>query len=98
MNVVEIQELLVGSQKSYVENLEKAIEKIKKEIDEVEKVEKSALPEWQQSIGGLIDELHSVVFTLAEPRYGSEEDHQKIVELRNKVKDLYAYMKNKVGE
>ncbi len=97
MNVVEIQELLVGSQKNYMDNLEKAIEKIKNEIDEATTVEKAGHPEWQRSIGGYIDELHRVVFALAEPRYGSEEDHQKIMELRRKVKDLYAYMKNQVG-
>ena len=97
MNVVEIQELLVGSQKSYMENLGMAIEKVKKEIEEAVTIEKAGHPEWQRSIGGYIDELHRVVFALAEPRYGSDEDHQKITELRGQVKDLYAYMKNQVG-
>ena len=97
MNVVEIQELLVGTQQDYVKNLEKAIEKIKQEIDEAAGKETADHPEWQQAIGGYIDELHKMVFSLSEPRYGSEEDHQKIIEIRNKVKELYAYMKNKAG-
>ncbi|HHD63433.1 MAG TPA: hypothetical protein ENK96_03495 [Desulfobulbaceae bacterium] len=94
MNAIEMQELLVGGQKSYVENIEKAIQLIKEEIKEAVSVEKANHPEWQHSIGGYIDELHRVVFALAEPRYGTDEDHRKIVELRNQVKDLYAYMKN----
>ncbi len=94
MNMVELQEKLVGAQKGFVQQIEEAIERLEEEIKEASSVEHGGHPEWVRSIGGYIDELHRVVFSIAEPRYGSEEDHKKIANIRKKLKDLYADFKN----
>ncbi len=96
MNVVELQEKLVGSQREFIEQIEEAIGKLEEEIKEASSVEHAGHAEWERSIGGYIDELHRVIFSLAEPRYGSEKDHKKIAALRAKLKDLYADFKNMV--
>ncbi len=94
MNVVELQEKLVGAQKDFLEQIEKAMERLKAEIKEAREVEKSSHPEWERSIAGYIDELHRVIFSLAEPRYGSEKVHKKIAKLRKELKDIYADFRN----
>ncbi len=94
MNVVQLQETLVGAQKEFIEQIEEAINRLEAEIKEASEVEHAGHEEWQRSIEGYIDELHRVIFSLAEPRYGSEEDHKKIAALRKKLRDLYADFKN----
>jgi len=96
MNVVELQGTLVGAQKEFIHQLEEAINELEMQIKEADEVEHSGHTEWERSIGGYIDELHRVIFSLAEPRYGSEEDHQKIAALRKKLKDLYADFKSMI--
>ena len=96
MNIVELQGVLVGAQKEFICQLEKAINALETQIKEADDVEHSGHAEWERSIGGYIDELHRVIFSLAEPRYGSEEDHQKIAALRSKLKDLYRDFKNMI--
>ena len=94
MNFVELQEALVGAQKEFIEQIEEAINRLESEIKEASEVEHAGHKEWQRSIGGYIDELNRVIFSIAEPRYGSEEDHKKIADLRRKVKELYEDFKN----
>ncbi len=98
MNVVQLQETLVGAQKEFLEQIEDAINRLEAEIKEASEVEHAGRADWERSIGGYIDELHRVIFSLAEPRYGSEEDHKKIADLRQKLKDLYADFKNMVSK
>ncbi len=94
MNIVQLQETLVGAQKEFINQIEEAINRLEAEMKEASEVESAGHPEWERSIGGYIDELHRVIFSLAEPRYGSEEDHKKIAALRKRLKDLYAEFKN----
>ncbi len=98
MNIVQLQEALVGAQKDFINQLEEALSRLEEEIKEASEVEHAGRAEWERSIGGYIDELHRVIFSLAEPRYGSEEEHKKIAELRKKLKDLYADFKNMVNK
>ena len=94
MSVMELQEKLIGAQKEFIDQIEEAINRLENEIKEASEVEHSGRAEWERSIGGYIDELHRVIFSIAEPRYGSEKEHKKIAELRKKLKDLYADFKN----
>ncbi len=98
MNIVQLQETLVGAQADFINQLEEATNRLEQEIREAADVEKAGRADWERSIGGYIDELHRVIFSLAEPRYGSEKEHQKIAELRKRLKDLYADFKNMVSK
>ncbi len=96
MNVVELQETLVGAQIEFVEQMEKAINRLEAQIKEASEVEHAGHAEWERSIGGYIDELCRVIFSMAEPRYGSEEAHKKIAALRKRLKDLYVDFRDMV--
>lgn len=96
MNVVELQEKLVGAQKEFVDQIEEAVSRLEAEIKEASDVEQAGHAEWERSIGGYIDELCRVIFSMAEPRYGSEEAHKKIAALRKRLKDLYVDFRDMV--
>lgn len=96
MNIVERQEKLAAIQKDYIDALEDAIKTLEDEIKEASEVEHAGHEEWEKSIEGYIDELHGIIFSLPEPRYGHEELHTKIAELRKRIKDLYADFKKMV--
>ncbi len=93
MNIVERQEKLVAIQKDYIQALEDAIKTLEDEIREASEVEQAGREDWEKSIEGYIDELHGIIFSLPEPRYGHEDLHKKIVGLRKRIKDLYADFK-----
>ncbi|NPA95878.1 MAG: hypothetical protein GXO58_10685 [Thermodesulfobacteria bacterium] len=93
MNIVEKQEKLAAITKEYIDAIEDAISTLEKEIKEAMDVEKSGNPEWEKSIEGYIDELHSIIFSLPEPRHGHKDLHKKIAELRKRIKDIYADFK-----
>ncbi len=96
MNVVEMQEKLVAIQKDYIKTLEEALKRLEDEIKEASEVEHAGHPEWEKSIEGYIDELHGIIFSLPEPRYGHEELHGKIADLRKRIKDLYVDFKKMI--
>ena len=96
MNIVERQEKLVSIQKDYIEALEDAIKTLEDEIKEASEVEHAGHEEWEKSIEGYIDELHGIIFSLPEPRYGHNELHAKIANLRKRIKDLYADFKKMI--
>ncbi len=93
MNIVERHEKLAAITKEYIDAIEEAVKTLENEIKEAADVEEAGHPEWEKSIEGYIDELHTVIFSLPEPRYGHEELHKKIAELRKRIKDLYAEFK-----
>ena len=97
MSVVDIQEKLIGAQKEFIDALEDAIKRVEQEIKEAASVEESGRAEWEKSIEGYIDELHNVIFSMAEPRFGSEEEHKRIAALRQRLKDLYVDFKNMIS-
>jgi len=93
MNIVERQEKLAAITKEYIEALEEVVNNLEKEIKEVIEAEKSDNPDWEKSIENYLDELHSIIYALPEPRIGHKDLHKKIVDLRKKIKDIYAEFK-----
>ncbi len=96
MNIVEMQEKLVTIQKDYIDTLEQAVKRLEDEISEASDVEHAGHPEWEKSIEGYIDELHAIIFSLPEPRYGHEDLHHKITDLRKRIKNLYVDFKKMI--
>jgi len=93
MNIVQRQEKLAAITTDYINALEEVVNNLEKEIKEVIEAEKSDNPDWEKSIENYLDELHSVIYALPEPREGHKELHKKIVDLRKRIKDIYAEFK-----
>jgi hypothetical protein len=52
--------------------------------------------EWCEATEHVIDDLSNSVFSISEPRWGSEEDSKRIRALRKRLHDLYAKYKSTV--
>ncbi len=46
--------------------------------------------EWCEATEHVIDDLSNSLFSISEPRWASEEEGQKLKQLKRRVHDLYA--------
>ncbi len=92
MNIVERQEKLAAITKEYIDAIEEVVKTLEEELKEISNAEKTGHAEWE-SIENYIDELHTIIFSLPEPRYGHKDLHKKIAELRKRIRDIYADFK-----
>jgi len=90
---IGFEEAMVNANREYIANLEKGLDILEKEIENARNVESVCTDEWCRSVDVYIDNLHNDIYSITEPRYGSEEDSKKIRELRRRIKDLYAAFK-----
>ncbi len=94
---IQFEEALLAANRDYIASLEKGLEILEKEIEDARDVEKVCTDEWCKSVDVYIDELHNAIYSLTEPRFGSEEDSRKIKELRRRIRDLYVQFKEVTG-
>ena len=89
----EIQSEMVASWRTYVESLEKSLDKLEKDIQEATEMAGTCTGEWCQATEHVIDEIANALFSISEPRWSQPEDSKKIKKLKRKVHDLYANYK-----
>ena len=75
--------------REFMASLEKSVELLEKDIDEVAVMENQCTDEWCNAMESVIDELAKSVYSISEPRWASSEDSKHITDLRHKVHDLY---------
>ena len=81
----------------FVNNLEKGLEMLEQDIEEASQMADACTAEWCQATEHVIDELSNALFSISEPRGGSEEDSRKIRALRKRLHDVYARYKSTAG-
>lgn len=86
----EMVESFLMAHREFVSNLEKSLDMLDKDINEASQMSTECTDEWCNATENVIDELAKSVYSISEPRWGSEEDSKHIVDLRHKVHDLYA--------
>ena len=79
--------------RQFITGLEKSLDMLDDEINEVEGIKGDCSDEWCKSREDYLDYLHKSIYALSEPRWAEKEDSLKIHELRNRVKDLYVHFK-----
>ena len=79
--------------KSFVDNLEKSLELLEKEIEFTSKMVNACTLEWCEASERAIDDISNSLFSISEPSWLSEEDSQKLRALKRKVHDVYAKYK-----
>ncbi len=87
---VEMQESMLRAHRDFMENLEKSIALLDKDLAEAREMAHVCTDEWCAAIEGNLDELAKIVFSISEPRWLSQEDSKKISALRHRIHDLYA--------
>jgi DNA polymerase III delta prime subunit len=85
----DMEATMLLAHRQFVEELNKALDILDKEIKEAQEMENICTGEWCYSTDVVIDELHKQVFSISEPRWATDEDSKKIKALRRRIKDLY---------
>lgn len=90
---IEMQETMLLAHREFMDNLDKSLNILAKDIDETKEMTHICTDEWCLATEGVLDELAKIVFSISEPRWLSKEDSKKISELRHRIHDLYARYK-----
>jgi len=77
----------------FVENLEKSLEVLEKEIDFTSKMVNACTLEWCEASERAIDDISNSLFSISEPSWLSDEDSRKIKALKKRVHEVYAKYK-----
>jgi hypothetical protein len=83
--------------KGFVNNLEKSLDLLEKEIDFTSRMQDACTAEWCQLTEQTFDEISNALFSISEPSWASDEDSKKLKALRRKVHDVYAKYKAAAG-
>jgi len=83
--------------KGFIENLEKSLDLLEKEIDFTSKMQNACTLEWCQLTEQTFDEISNALFSISEPSWASDEDSKKLKALKRRVHDVYAQYKAAAG-
>lgn len=75
---------------TYMDNLEKSLETVAKEIDDAKSVQDRCTGEWCTAIEHVLDEIANALFTIHEPATAKEADTKRLKALKRRVHDIYA--------
>ncbi len=79
----------------YMSALETSIRDLEADIDEAADMSDRCTAEWCEATEHVIDEINDALFTIHEPRWASDEDSNRIKNLKRRVRELYAKYKSK---
>ena len=88
-----IQDDLVKTWRTFIDNLERSLDVLDKGINEAAEMSDICTSEWCEATEHVIDELSNSLFSISEPNWSSDEDSRKIKALKRKVHDIYAKYK-----
>ncbi|MHB8790122.1 MAG: hypothetical protein ACYDBT_09605 [Desulfobulbaceae bacterium] len=89
----KMEESFLRTHREFVSNLTYSLELLEKDIEEAAEMEQICTDEWCLATESVLDDLARMIYSISEPRWLTQEDSQKIKELRNQVHDLYAHYK-----
>lgn len=85
-----VQKDVVENWRVFTENLEDSINRIENGLNEAKEMAGVCTSEWCEATEHVLDELSNQLFSISEPRWASQDDSQKIRNLKRRVHDLYA--------
>ena len=88
-----VQENITQTWRVFLDNLEKSLNMLEKDIDEAAQMQDICTLEWCEATEHVIDEIGNSLFSISEPRWASQNDSDKIKALKKRLHDLYAKYK-----
>ncbi|MFW5951222.1 MAG: hypothetical protein ACOCVZ_03795 [Gemmatimonadota bacterium] len=79
-----------GAWRAWMEGLEQTLNEVDECLGGARDVQEVCTDEWCEATDRLLDELNHTLFSISEPRWTSDEDSQKIKELRKRARSLYS--------
>ena len=89
----DMENAMLTAHRQFINNLEQSLDVIDGELQEASGMTQVCTDEWCMSTEAMIDEIHKQVFSISEPRFASQDDSEKIRNLRHRVKDMYVNFK-----
>ena len=86
----EVQKEMIDAWRSFMEALEKSMDKLDADIKEASQMANQCTSEWCTATEHVIDELSNSLFSISEPRWADEADSKRLKALKRRVHDLYA--------
>jgi hypothetical protein len=93
----KIEKEVVEGWRVFVNNLERSLDLLEKDIEEAAQMADRCTSEWCTATEHVIDEISNALFSISEPRWISEGDSRKLRKLKRKLHDLYAKYKSTAG-
>ena len=90
----EMMESFMIAHREFMNNMEVATKLMEQDIKEAAEMGAICTDEWCLATEHTLDDLANMIFSISEPRWATEEDSQKIKNLRHSVHDLYAKYKS----
>jgi hypothetical protein len=90
----KMEESFLLTHREFVKNLADSIKILQDDLTETTEMERICTDEWCLATESTLDEVAKMVFSISEPRWCSDADSRRIVDLRHQVHDLYAKYKN----
>ena len=91
----DMEATMLKAHRGFMKEMTEALETVEKELDQAEEMSSICTDEWCMSTEHYLDDLHKSIYSISEPRFAAEEDHEQIKKLRNRVKELYLRFKNR---
>jgi hypothetical protein len=88
-----MEESFLAAHREFTQNLDSSIKLIEKDINEAKEMQQICTDEWCTATETYLDELAKLVYSISEPRWVTNEDSEKIRNLRRRIHDLYARYK-----
>ena len=86
----EIRSEIEAAWKTYMDALEKALQKIEVDIEETSQMADICTSEWCEATEHFLDDIANALFSISEPRWADRTDSERIKKLKRRVHDLYA--------
>ena len=91
---IEMENSMLVAHREFISNLNESLDLLDKDINEAAEMTQICTDEWCLSTEGVVDELAKMIFSISEPRWLTDEDSEKISQLRHRVHDIYAKYKS----
>lgn len=89
----KMEDSFLRAHREFSSNLAYSLELLENDIREVAEMQQICTDEWCVATESVLDDLARMIYSISEPRWLTQEDSQKIKELRKRVHDLYAQYK-----
>ncbi len=88
-----MEESFLRTHRDFVNNLTSSIDVLSKDLNEAKEMQHICTDEWCQATESYLDELAKMIYSISEPRWLTQEDSNKIRQLRQRIHSLYAQYK-----
>lgn len=93
-----IQENYSKAWQAWLDGLDETLEEVDECLEQASDVQEICTDEWCEATDTLLDDLNHVLFSISEPKWTSQEDSQKIKDLRKRARKLYERFETIVEE